>query len=224
LLAGTGVLAGNPPGLVPQDLPQSHSLIHCDGLQLVHDSRPHLHQPMSMPQQLTQIPIFGIGNPYAWKTIFPQQPQEESSIYARWFERLMAELGFELWIGDPAEIKAARVRKKKTDRVSGGLHPYSPADSRLLQVAVKRLRFSRTVVQLRFDILSRFRIHERNLLHARVIIHSYNDHCPAPFSPSLGSVSTTKCSGAEEPALLWNQLVANDRIRVADLSAQEEVK
>src|SRR5215475_961015 len=40
----------------------------------------------------------------------------EATGYARWFERLLAELGFELWIGDPAEIKAKRVRKPKTDR------------------------------------------------------------------------------------------------------------
>jgi hypothetical protein len=25
--------------------------------------------------------------------------------YARWFERLLAELGFELWIGDPAVLE-----------------------------------------------------------------------------------------------------------------------
>ena len=40
----------------------------------------------------------------------------EATGHARWFERLMAELDFQLWIGDPAEIKAARVRKQKTDR------------------------------------------------------------------------------------------------------------
>src|ERR1700694_1608306 len=40
----------------------------------------------------------------------------EATGYARWFERLLAELGFELWIGDPAVIKTKRVRKKKTDR------------------------------------------------------------------------------------------------------------
>src|SRR5260370_41970134 len=40
----------------------------------------------------------------------------EATGYARWFERLLAELGFELWIGDPAEIKAKRVRKQKFDR------------------------------------------------------------------------------------------------------------
>ena len=40
----------------------------------------------------------------------------EATGYARWFERLLAELGFELWIGDPAEIKAKRVKKQKYDR------------------------------------------------------------------------------------------------------------
>jgi transposase len=40
----------------------------------------------------------------------------EATAYASWFERLLAELGFELCIGDPAEIKTKRVRKQKTDR------------------------------------------------------------------------------------------------------------
>ena len=40
----------------------------------------------------------------------------ESSGHSRWFERLLDELGFELWIGDPAEIRTKRVRKQKTDR------------------------------------------------------------------------------------------------------------
>jgi transposase len=40
----------------------------------------------------------------------------ESSGQARWFERLLSELQFELWIGDAAEISAKRVRKQKTDR------------------------------------------------------------------------------------------------------------
>jgi transposase len=40
----------------------------------------------------------------------------EATGYSRWFERLLAELGMELWIGDAAEIKTQRVRKQKTDR------------------------------------------------------------------------------------------------------------
>jgi len=40
----------------------------------------------------------------------------EASGHGRWVERLLAELGLELWVGDAAEIKAKRVRKQKTDR------------------------------------------------------------------------------------------------------------
>jgi len=40
----------------------------------------------------------------------------EVSGHARWFERLLAELQFELWIGDASEIRTRRVRKQKTDR------------------------------------------------------------------------------------------------------------
>jgi hypothetical protein len=39
----------------------------------------------------------------------------EATGYSRWFERLLAELGMELWIGDAAKIKSKRVRKQKTD-------------------------------------------------------------------------------------------------------------
>jgi transposase len=46
----------------------------------------------------------------------------EATGYSRWFERLLAELGIEVWIGDAAEIKTKRVRKQKTD----------PNDDRLL--------------------------------------------------------------------------------------------
>jgi transposase len=40
----------------------------------------------------------------------------EASGHARWFERLVAELQYELWIGDAAVIRAKRGRKQKTDR------------------------------------------------------------------------------------------------------------
>jgi transposase len=40
----------------------------------------------------------------------------EATGHRRWFERLLAELDDELWIGDAAQITAMRVRKQKTDR------------------------------------------------------------------------------------------------------------
>ena len=42
----------------------------------------------------------------------------EASGYARWFERLLAELQIELWVGDASEIERKRARKQKTDRRS----------------------------------------------------------------------------------------------------------
>jgi len=40
----------------------------------------------------------------------------EATGYTQWFERLLAELGHELWVGNPAEIRARAVRRQKTDR------------------------------------------------------------------------------------------------------------
>ena len=45
----------------------------------------------------------------------------EATGHARWFDRLLAELGFEVWIGDATEIKRQRGRKQKTDREDGRL-------------------------------------------------------------------------------------------------------
>src|SRR3984957_2091998 len=41
----------------------------------------------------------------------------EASGQAHWFERLLAKLNVELWIGDAAEIRRKRERKQKTDRL-----------------------------------------------------------------------------------------------------------
>ena len=41
----------------------------------------------------------------------------EATGHSRWFERSLAELGFELWVGDPAQIRARRVRKQRNDRL-----------------------------------------------------------------------------------------------------------
>ena len=40
----------------------------------------------------------------------------EAGGHMQWFERLLRELGIELWIGDAAKIRALYVRKQKTDK------------------------------------------------------------------------------------------------------------
>jgi transposase len=44
----------------------------------------------------------------------PARVGMEATGYAQWFERMLAEQGHQLWIGDAAEIRAAMVRKQKT--------------------------------------------------------------------------------------------------------------
>src|SRR5256714_7630439 len=60
----------------------------------------------------------------------------EASGHARWFERLVAELQFELRIGDAAEIRTKRVRKQKTDRQDAQLILRLLLEDRLPQIWV----------------------------------------------------------------------------------------
>ena len=65
----------------------------------------------------------------------------EASGYTRWFEQLMADLDFELWIGDAAAISRKRVRKQKTDK----------QDAELLLKLLIEDRFPRIWVPTRED-------------------------------------------------------------------------
>jgi hypothetical protein len=57
-------------GLAPQPVLPPHAFVQGDGLQLIFDPRPHLHQSMPVPQQLPQIAILRAGHPQPGKTIF----------------------------------------------------------------------------------------------------------------------------------------------------------
>ena len=46
----------------------------------------------------------------------PARVGVEASGQSQWFERLLGELGHEMWIGDAAQIRAKENRKQKTDR------------------------------------------------------------------------------------------------------------
>jgi transposase len=41
----------------------------------------------------------------------------EATGHSRWFERLLAELNFELCVGNPAQIRAKQVHKQINDRL-----------------------------------------------------------------------------------------------------------
>jgi len=49
------------------------------------------------------------------KLVKPSRIGIEATGYTQWFERLVAEQGHELWMGDAAQIRASEVRRQKTD-------------------------------------------------------------------------------------------------------------
>ena len=81
----------------------------------------------------------------------------EATFPALWFERLLAECGHELWVGDAARIRASEVRRQKTDTrdaehlldlLQAGRFPRiwvpSLAERDLRQLLVHRLKLVRT--------------------------------------------------------------------------------
>lgn len=60
----------------------------------------------------------------------------EATGYARWFERLLAECGIELWVADPAQVRAAAPRKQKTDKRDAELLLELLSDGRLEKMRV----------------------------------------------------------------------------------------
>ena len=136
----------------------------------------------------------------------------EATGYSRWFERLLGELGFELWIGDPAEIKAKRVKKQKTDRHDARLlrrlmlennFPQiwtpSPENRDLRQLLWHRHR----LVQMRTRIMNQFAGagHERGLsLEEKTVQRTGTSTIRETLVGSLGQSTSERIVGADGPA------------------------
>src|SRR5215469_666701 len=150
-----------------------------------------------------------LGTQNPWKTIFHQQAQQQPGIFSIRL-RLAYPLAFNLRrVADPQLKVQLRQQSFKPACMSTGFHTHSHLHSLCRQVSVKLFRFL-AVLQPPFFIRSGLGIHKRNLLEARVIIASYNDHCPAPFSePTWLVLAPPSLLGASEPALLWDQFRSN---------------
>jgi transposase len=60
----------------------------------------------------------------------------EATGHARWFERLLAECGIELWVADAAQVRAAATRKQKTDKRDAELLLELLSDGRLEKMRI----------------------------------------------------------------------------------------
>ena len=80
-----------------------------------------------------------------------------------WFERLLAELGMELWLGDASQIRAAVVRQQKTDR----------RDARHLLQLLMEERFPKIwVPSLEERDCRQLLVHRHKLVQARVRVQN----------------------------------------------------
>src|SRR5271165_2177189 len=141
---------------------------------------------MPMPQQLTQISIFRTGYPHPRKAILQQQLQQQRGIQA---VRLLLShpLGLDLRrISDPQLEAQFRQQPLEPAGMPGRLHPHSHTASCCLELAIELLRLSIAVTQSPFTAFPGVGIYKRDLLNARVIVHTYNPHIGS-FLPSLGS-------------------------------------
>src|SRR6266481_6829861 len=83
-------------------------------------------------------------------------------------------------------------------------HPHTYFHSLYHKIAVELLRFL-AVLEPPFLYFPCVRIDKRNLLKARVVIASYNQHIGS-FSPEpFGWLAPPSLLGAREPTLSWNQ-------------------
>src|SRR6266481_363977 len=146
---------------------------------------------MTMPQQVPQISILPTWHPDPREAIFQHQSQNQLRILAIRLllpHPLRADLG---GVPDPQLKPQLRDQSLKPASLPAGFHSHPHLYSLCPEIAVELLCFF-SMRQSPFRELARVRVHVCNLLKPRVVIHSYNDHCSAPFSRAFWLVGTTK--------------------------------
>jgi transposase len=85
------------------------------------DFHPSFQQVAIFDNQTQQVRLLRLSHPEQAEEFYRSLPEPalvgmEAGGHSQWFERLLAECGHQLWVGDPARIRAMFVRKQKTDR------------------------------------------------------------------------------------------------------------
>ncbi len=85
------------------------------------DFHPGFQQMAIFDNQTNEVRLFRLKHPEEAERFYRALPEParvgmEAGGHSQWFERLLVACGHELWVGDPAQIRAAYVRKQKTDR------------------------------------------------------------------------------------------------------------
>src|SRR5437867_5714410 len=154
---------------------------------------------MPVPEQLAQIPILRARHPHPRKAIFHHQLQDVIGIAPVGLLPTHTSCSDLRRVAHPQLVLQLRQQPLEPAGMPGRFHPQSHVDSPELQFAIKLLRFSIAVLHLLLAAFSRFRVNPSDLLKARMIIASYNQHArllsPEPWS--FGTTKSTQVEGAD---------------------------
>src|SRR5215472_8520753 len=159
---------------------------------------------MSMPQKLPQIPVLPVRYPDRRKVILQQQTQNVLRILSI---RFLLAPALTLYLGGVAHRQLELQLRQQTFEppcMTTGFHPYAHLPSLCRQIAIKLLGFL-AVLQPSLLHLPGLCIDKSNLLKARVIITTYNQHVRL-LSPSLLVGLAPPFTRVSEPTLSCNQL------------------
>jgi transposase len=144
-------------------------------------------------------------------------------VESRWFERMLAELGIEVWIGDAAEIRKRRVRKQKTDRRDAQLLPELLLENRFPRIWVpspenrdlrQLLGHRRRLVQMRTRIMNQLQALAMNEGQRR------NKKLERTRTSTAGKASASHCASRRRQDLL--ELPDRMNPTIAELTAVAE--
>src|SRR6516162_6943667 len=150
-----------------------------------------------------QIAILRIRYPDARKAVLQHQLQYELRILPIGLllaHPLRADLGS---VADPQLELQIVQQTLEPARVSAGFHAYPHDLAVLAHFAVELLGFFR-VFQPALTHFARVGAYESNLLEARVIVTTYNDHLRLLSPEPVGWLSTTNLLGPGSRHCLWN--------------------
>src|SRR2546423_5841565 len=170
-------------------------------MQLIHEARAHLDQPMPMPEQLPQVSIFCIRYPDPRKGISHQQLQQQWRILTIGLLLAHSFRANFRCVPDPQLKLQVPQQTLKPACMSAGFHAHTHRPP--FERAVKLLGFL-AVSEPPFAQLPCFCIHKCNLLKARMIVTTYNQHVRLLSSEPFGWFAPPKFTRAWEPSLLWN--------------------
>ena len=139
----------------------------------------------------------------------------ETSGYAYWFEEMLEELGHQVWIGDPAEIRRLARRRQKNDRrdanlildlMVGGGFPRLNRQSTESRVVLQQLRYRHRLVKI------------------QTLVQNALKYMALSRGVSLTSKLTTQRGQALMLALAFPAVIDQQRDQMVDLLRQLSAK